>query len=229
MAAQQQPPPPPPPSPPTPPPPGDVKDGKAFYGYLFGKQNVTTQDPIPEPTPVLKALLTALACHIKNEIGDKNEKNLKPGKLAAFYKDAGYNYDTLFADMSAESISFVYQVQGCQHYLLPTDNDFIAPSIPALTVKGFVRWQAIQILLEPQIHVPVIQFAVRNWALKNPDDGTPFPPDLPKEAFPQEPDPDTDTWYQSCAVRLREEATPKEDVKPNFAAEHPEPTARGVP
>ncbi|KAK3341224.1 hypothetical protein B0T25DRAFT_334943 [Lasiosphaeria hispida] len=211
------------PPPPTPPP-GDAKDGKAFYGYLFVKQNT-----IPDPTPVLKALLTALACHIKNEIGDKNEKHLKPGKLAAFYKDAGYDYDTLFADMSAESISFVYQVQGCQHYLLPTDNDFIAPSIPALTVKGFVRWQAIQILLEPQIHVPVIQFAVRNWALKNPDDGTPFPPDLPKEAFPQEPDPDTDLWYQSCAVRLREEATPKEDVRPNFADEHPEPTARGVP
>jgi hypothetical protein len=38
---------------------GDVKDGKAFYGYLF-----TKAQPFPAPTPVLEALLKAIALHI---------------------------------------------------------------------------------------------------------------------------------------------------------------------
>ncbi|KAK3394507.1 hypothetical protein B0H63DRAFT_517630 [Podospora didyma] len=190
----------------------DAKDGKAFYGYLFDKHK-----PIPNPTPVLDSLLRALAIHIRNEIGDKADKKLTPTKLAAFYKDAGHNYESLFVEMPAQSISFIYQVQGCQHTLQPTANDFDPPSIPALTVRGFVRWQAIQTLLEPQTHVPVLQFAVRNWALKNPVDGSPFPPDLPTEAFPLETDPDTDQWHRGCAHKLREEATPKEPSRAEFA------------
>jgi hypothetical protein len=38
---------------------GDAKDGTAFYGYLFAKAK-----PIPTPTPVLDALLRAIALHI---------------------------------------------------------------------------------------------------------------------------------------------------------------------
>jgi hypothetical protein len=37
----------------------DAKDGKAFYGNLFVKAK-----PIPAPTPVLDALLRAIALHI---------------------------------------------------------------------------------------------------------------------------------------------------------------------
>ena len=122
----------------------------------------------------------------------------------------------LFIEMGSQSISFIYQVQGCQHVLVQPKNDTDPPSIPALTIKGFVRWQSIQILLEPQTHVPIMQFAVRNWALKNPDDGTPFPTNLPKEAFPLKTDADCDRWHQNCAVRLREQATPKEDPRPSF-------------
>lgn len=43
-------------------PPNDAKeaaDGKAFYSYLYDKQK-----PIPSPTPVLDALLRAIALHI---------------------------------------------------------------------------------------------------------------------------------------------------------------------
>lgn len=189
----------------------EAKDGKVFYGYLFEKQK-----PFPTPKPLLEALLTAIALHIIDAVGDKNDKNLTPSKLAAFYKTAGYNYDGLFIEMPNQSISYIYQVQACQHILVQPGSDTEAPTIPALTPKGFVRWQSIQILLEPHTHVPIIQFAVRSWGLKNPNNGNLFPPDLPKDSFPLETDADTDLWHQECAVRLRQQATPKEEPKPNF-------------
>ena len=121
--------------------------------------------------------------------------------------------------MPAQSISFIYQVQACQHMLVQPNSDSDAPSIPALTVKGFVRWQSIQILLAPENQVPVMQSAVRNWALKNPDSGLLFPVDLPAEAFPPKVDPEVERWHQQCAVKLREQATPKEEPRVN-ASEH---------
>lgn len=36
-----------------------AKDGNAFYGYLYDKQK-----PVPAPTPILDALLRAIALHI---------------------------------------------------------------------------------------------------------------------------------------------------------------------
>ncbi len=46
---------------------GDAKDGKAYYGYLFAKAK-----PIPTPTPVLDALLRAVAQHIVRRIPDNH-------------------------------------------------------------------------------------------------------------------------------------------------------------
>ncbi|KAK5657109.1 hypothetical protein OQA88_3637 [Cercophora sp. LCS_1] len=186
----------------------DANDGEKFWGYLFDKGR-----PIPNPTPLLNALLRAIGLHIIAEIGDKNDEFLTPTKLAAFYKAAGHDYDSLFIEMPRQSISFIYQVEGCQHILLQ-EKDTEPPSIPALTPKGFVRFQSIQILLDPLAHTPVMQYAVRNWALKNPDTGVMFPTDLPAESFPLVTDPDADRWHQTCAVKLREQATPKEDPKP---------------
>ncbi|KAL2023499.1 hypothetical protein VTK56DRAFT_2495 [Thermocarpiscus australiensis] len=202
----------------------EAKDGKAFYGYLFSKAK-----PIPVPTPVLDALLRAIALHIANEIGDRTEQHLTPAKLAAFYKSAGHDFDSFFVEMPHAAISTVYQGLGCQHMLLPSGDDFAAPCIPALTVKGFVRWQAIQTLLGPQTQVPVLQFVVANWALKHPDTGTPLPVDLPSEAFPSETDPDTDRWHQECADRARSEATEAEPTKPPREEPKPEFTDRKVP
>ncbi|KAK3953185.1 hypothetical protein QBC32DRAFT_313263 [Pseudoneurospora amorphoporcata] len=199
-----------------------------FYGYMYDDPK-PDEIPIPKPKPLLDALLRALALHIINDIGDKDEKHLAPAKMAAFYKLAGHDYDRLFVNMPPQSISFIYQVQGCQHMLLPTEDDFAAPSIPALTVKGFARWQAIQILLEPQVHVPIIQFAVKNWALKHPEYGSVFPDDLPATVFPADTDQDTDRWHQSCATKLRAEATTREEAKEEREAPSVDPKADAFP
>lgn len=87
----------------------EAKGGQSFYGYLFTKSK-----PIPAPTPLLDALLRAIAAHIvrrhlpknshasrrhinpsvqANEIGDKNETHLTPAKLSSFYKIGGHDFD----------------------------------------------------------------------------------------------------------------------------------------
>ncbi|KAH8906053.1 hypothetical protein BR93DRAFT_725290 [Coniochaeta sp. PMI_546] len=184
------------------------EDAKAYYGYL-----IEGDDKNKRASPVLEALLRAIAQYIIDEIGDKNEKHLTPVKLAAFYKAVGGDYDALFHEVPYKAISYIWQVTGCQHTLQPCDDDYQEPNIPALTVKGFVRWETIEILLAPEEHVPFMQYAVRHWNLKNPDDGKVFPPDLPKEAFPAETDPEIDRWHRECATKLRSESTPREETK----------------
>jgi hypothetical protein len=44
---------------------GEAQSGKAFYGYLFTKMSGR---PIPAPTPVLDALLRAIALHIVRHV-----------------------------------------------------------------------------------------------------------------------------------------------------------------
>jgi len=117
----------------------------------------------------------------------------------------------LFVEVPHPSISWIYASIGCQHTLQPTSNDFEPPSIPALTTRGFVRWQSIEILLGPEEHVPFIQTAVRNWGIKHPDTGENFPVDLPTEAFPQECDTEIEKWHSACAAKLRQRATPDDD------------------
>ncbi|TVY94117.1 hypothetical protein LAWI1_G000505 [Lachnellula willkommii] len=106
-------------------------------------------------------------------------------------------------------------------YKAPTSHDFDPPSIPALTTRGFVRWQSIEILLGPEEHVPFIQTAVREWAIKNPDTGETFPVELPKEAFPLKCDADIEKWHSACAARLRQRATPDDDDDKSVRPELP--------
>jgi hypothetical protein len=87
----------------------------------------------------------------------------------------------------------------------------VPPSIPALTLRGFVRWESLQILLGPEEHVPFLQYAVANWHLKHPYTGEPFPVDLPVTAFPATCDPAVDNWHRTCGQKLREAATPNDD------------------
>ncbi|KAI0169360.1 hypothetical protein GGR52DRAFT_518220 [Hypoxylon sp. FL1284] len=184
-----------------------------YYGYLFDKDKL--------PTPILNALLRAIGHYISANIPDVNVSELTPKKLAAFYQAVGGDYDSLFITCPHKSISYIWQALGVQHTLQPTDNPFEAPCIPALTLQGWVRWETIQLLLEPQEHVPFIQFAVRNWALVHPDTGNPFPVDLPREAFPADCDPEIDAWHKECARKLRDEATPKEEYPPRRDSSEP--------
>ncbi|KAI1740342.1 hypothetical protein F4680DRAFT_116442 [Xylaria scruposa] len=178
-------------------------DGKSYYGYLFNKDK--------SPNDTLDALLRALGQHIIDHIGDTNDKQLSPKKLAAFYRAVGGDYDKLFGSPD-RTLSYIWQALGVQHTLQPTpDNDFAQPSIPALTLRGFVRWESLQILLGPEEHVPYLQYAVANWNLKHPYTGEPFPVDLPAEAFPPVCDAAVDDWHRACGERLREAATPNEE------------------
>ncbi|PBP16494.1 hypothetical protein BUE80_DR012784 [Diplocarpon rosae] len=205
-------------APPQPHPAADAqKDAKAYYGYLFEADK--------KPTKLLDALLRGIAAYISAEIGNKDEKGLTPDKLASFYKAVGGNYDSLFVDVPHPSISWIYASIGCQHCLLPTLNDFTPPSIPALTPRGFVRWQSIEILLGPEEHVPFIQNAIRLFPIINPSTGLPFPLPLPQEAFPLVPDAEVSKWHDQCARELRQRATPtEEDSRPSLP---PKPKVQG--
>ncbi|KAM4058718.1 hydroxyproline-rich glycoprotein DZ-HRGP [Hirsutella rhossiliensis] len=189
------------------------------YAYMFEKNK--------GPTKQLDALLRAIARHTILELGDKTDTHLTPTKLAAFYRAVGGDYDALFVDMPHPSLSFIWQVTGCQHTLQPTHDDFAPPTIPALTMRGFSRWESLEILLGPEEHVPFMQYAVKNWDLKHPETGEAFPPDLPAHVFPTETDMDVDRWHKSCAARLRNEAASSADdgppPNPAGATQQPEP------
>jgi hypothetical protein len=186
------------------------------YAYMFKKNKGLTDQ--------FDALLRAIAKHIIHEIGDKHEKHLTPTKLAAFYKAVGGDYDSLFKERPDSAISTVWQVTGCQHMLIqPTNEDYAAPSVPALTQRGFSRWESLEILLGPEEHVPFLQFAVKNWNLKHPETGEAFPAELPKDVFPSEPDAVVDQWHQSCAQQLKYEASASDGTPP------PPPKAEPVP
>lgn len=121
----------------------------------------------------------------------------------------------------------MWQVTGCQHSLQPTENDFSPPSIPALTPRGFSRWESVEILLGPEEHVPFIQYAVKHWALRHPETGQTFPPDLPASVFPAQPDQLVDRWHKQCADQMRDEACKEEEeasMPSSSSAPQPEPS-----
>ncbi|CZT51928.1 uncharacterized protein RSE6_13153 [Rhynchosporium secalis] len=193
--------------PPPPQPSTNAPDAHSYYGYLFETDK--------KPTKVLEALLHGVATYISESVGNTDEKALTPDKLASFYKAVGGNYDSLFVDVPHPSVSWIYASIGCQHTLIQ-QNDFSPPTIPALTPKGFVRWQSIEILLGPEEHVPFIQNAIRLFPIFNPLTGLPFPLPLPQEAFPLVPDPDIAKWHDQCAQELRHRASPDEEVRPHL-------------
>ncbi|PMB71021.1 hypothetical protein BM221_003485 [Beauveria bassiana] len=195
------------------PPSGGATPGSALqYCYMFESDK--------RPTKQLDALLRAISLHILLHIGDRNELQLTPKKLAAFYKTVGGDYDY----MPDSSISYIWQVTGCQHTLQPTDNDFAPPSIPALTPRGFCRWESVEILLGPEEHVPFLQFAVKNWNLRHPETGECFPADLPTDVFPSAADEEVDLWHKACGERLTREAAGRPARPARQTTRNQEPT-----
>ncbi|KAL7924072.1 hypothetical protein ACQKWADRAFT_319646 [Trichoderma austrokoningii] len=168
------------------------------YAYMFEADK--------SPTKQFDALLRSIARYIVTELGDPVDSHLTPKKLAAFYKAVGGDYDSLFLETPHSTISYMWHVTGCQHSLQPTENDYDPPSIPALTPRGFSRWEAVEVLLGPEEHVPFIQYAVQHWNLRHPETGQAFPPDLPATVFPSQPDQEVDRWHKTCADQMRDEA-----------------------
>ncbi|KAI1430837.1 hypothetical protein GGR50DRAFT_148218 [Xylaria sp. CBS 124048] len=192
-------------------------DGKSYYGYLYNEDK--------SPTDTLDALLRAIGQYIIDHIGDTNDKQLDARKLAAFYRTVGGDFDRLFKSPD-RTLSYIWQALGVQYSLQPVpDDDFAAPSIPALTLRGFVRWQSLQILLAPEENVPFMQYAVANWDLRHPITGDPFPVDLPATAFPLVCDPAVDEWHRACGEKLREAATPSDEDEQPPRQPEPEPHA----
>ena len=126
--------------------------------------------------------------------------------MAAFYRLVGGDYDVLFLETQHPSLSFIYQSLGCYHTLQPQADPYTAPTVPALTPQGFVRWQTVQLLLEPEEHVPLLQTAVKRFDISNPTDGTTFPGWLPREALPSKPDREMIQWHETVSQRLSLEA-----------------------
>ena len=123
------------------------------------------------------------------------------------------DWDPFFIDMPPASIAFIYKSLGCVHSLQPSHGDvestgacYASPSIPALKPHGFITWQTIQLLLDPEEHVPYLQNALRLFPVHNPEDGKNFPKTLPSSCLPAGSDPDMVQWHQTVAERLRIDA-----------------------
>ncbi|MCJ1272817.1 hypothetical protein MMC21_000606 [Puttea exsequens] len=174
-----------------------------YWGYLIR--------PDKSPSPVFEQLLLGVANYINWHIAPWDVNSLTPAKLAHFYRLVGGDYDSLFLDTADSSLSFIYQSLGCYHTLQPESNPYNPPSTPALTPQGFVRWQTVQLLLEPEEHVPFLQNAVKRFEIMNPVDGAPFPSILPREVLPTIPDPDMVEWHSSVSEKLMLEAQASAD------------------
>ncbi|PKX90351.1 uncharacterized protein P174DRAFT_497116 [Aspergillus novofumigatus IBT 16806] len=142
--------------------------------------------------------------------------------MAAFYRKVGGNYDILFLETKSSALSFIYQRLGCFHSIQPTNDPFKPPSIPALQPNGFVRWQTIQLLLDPDEHARYLQNAVALWDIESPNGGT-FPKTIPRDAFPSEPDPEMVEWHEGVSRRFEFDYWRKNVLRPsppNFRTYH---------
>ncbi|KAL8972945.1 MAG: hypothetical protein Q9197_002557 [Variospora fuerteventurae] len=149
-----------------------------YWGYLIESDK--------SPSVIFQQLLLGIANYI----------------LAAFYRLLGGDYDPLFLETPHASLSFIYQSLGCFHTLQQEKSPYTTPSVPALTPHGFVRWQTVQVLLEPDQHVSYLQNAVKRLEIINPADGTLFPSLLPREALPSRCDPELVQWHDGVARKL---------------------------
>jgi hypothetical protein len=113
----------------------------------------------------------------------------------------------LFINVPYPSISLIYATIGCQYTLQQASDHLSLPNVPSLTVKGFVRWEAIEILMGPEEHVVFLQNAVRDFTLKHPDTSEPFPTHLPLESFPRLPDPEMERWFKECEEKFKQSSS----------------------
>ncbi|KAL8680297.1 MAG: hypothetical protein Q9186_003479 [Xanthomendoza sp. 1 TL-2023] len=183
-----------------------------YWGYLVKSDK--------NPSPIFEQLLLGIANYINGQIAPWDVTLLTPTKLAAYYRLVGGDLDPLFLDTPRASLSFIYQSLGCFHTLQPEKDPYSAPAVPALTAQGFVRWQTVQLLLEPDEHASFLQNAVKRLDIINPADGTPFPDRLPREALPSRPDPEMIQWHEGVAENLMTVSYAADNTRPSSATEH---------
>ncbi|KAJ5144598.1 hypothetical protein N7448_001990 [Penicillium atrosanguineum] len=179
----------------------------------------TLINPDKSPAPLLEQLCLGIA-QLMPSFDSNGTTDLTPDRLAAFYRKVGGDYDPLFLATKAQSLSFIYQSLGCFHSLQPSTNPYEPPSIPSLLPNGFVRWQTIQILMDPDEHSRFLQEAVKQWDIVDAQ-GQTFPKEIPRDAFPSEPDPEMMQWHEGVCRRLEYDFV-KRNVQhnspPNFGA-----------
>ena len=141
----------------------------------------------------------------RSHVAPWDTQTLTPVKLTTFYSLVGGERESFFNQPNA-SISEVYGRLGCYHTLQPGKDPYTLPTTPALTPAGFVRWQMIQLQLNPEEHVPFLQKAVKRFDLINPADGAHFPRVLPKESLPHQPDQAIVEWVENNGDDLESEA-----------------------
>ncbi|KAL9122728.1 MAG: hypothetical protein Q9187_000709 [Circinaria calcarea] len=185
-----------------------------YWGYLI--------KPDRTPAPLLEQLLLGIANYINKHIAPWDVRCLTPTKLAAFYRLVGGNYDSLFLEPPHGSLSFIYRSLGCYHTLQPDKDPFEAPSIPALTPQGFVKWQTVQLLLQPEEHVPFLQEALKRFEIKNSGEGGEFPSILPREALPKKADAGMLEWHDNALETLRPKPEFEDASRATEAAEEVE-------
>lgn len=111
------------------------------------------------------------------------------------------NFDELFRNTGEHGLSFLYRTLGCYHSLQPTRNAFESPSIPCLTDDGYVRWQTLQMLLNPDEHAAIIQKAVEYYDVPRAPSGT-YPKAIPRTCFPPRPDADMEKWHRFVTSQI---------------------------
>ncbi|GFG20822.1 hypothetical protein IFM61606_00814 [Aspergillus udagawae] len=191
----------------------DADAGANFWGVLI--------NPDKSPTPLLEQLCLGIA-QLMTTFDEYATTDLTPDRMAAFYRKVGGNYDILFLETKSSALSFIYQRLGCFHSIQPTNDPFKPPSIPALQPNGFVRWQTIQLLLDPDEHARYLQNAVALWDIENPNGGT-FPKTIPRDSFPSEPDPEMVDWHEGVSRRFEFDFWRKNVLRsspPNFRTYH---------
>ncbi|PYH86881.1 hypothetical protein BO82DRAFT_53177 [Aspergillus uvarum CBS 121591] len=187
--------------------------GASFWGVLINSDK--------SPAPLLEQLCLEIA-HKISSFDDYATADLTPERLASFYRKVGGNYDVLFLQTKPSALSFIYQRLGCFHSIQPTNDAYKPPAIPALQPNGFVRWQTIQLLLDPDEHCRYLQNAVELWDIENPSGGT-FPKTIPRGAFPKSPDPEMVEWHETVSRRFEMDYVKKNILRaspPSFGTYH---------
>ncbi|KAJ5325212.1 uncharacterized protein N7506_008314 [Penicillium brevicompactum] len=173
------------------------------------------------PAPLLEQLCLSIA-QVMPTFDTNGTGDITPERMAAFYRKVGGNYDPLFLETKTQALSFIYQSLGCFHSLQPSANPYEPPTIPSLLPTGFVRWQTIQLLMDPDEHSVYLQNAVSQWDLVGAN-GDPLPKEIPRDAFPSEPDPEMLEWHEGVSRRLEHDYLKRHTKRaspPDFGTYH---------